>query len=97
MLQKSKMMPSKETLLGLHVTGFNKQYQGVYFYTHTLLTIVRSFVELVRYLFTIDGVTSCLSQQPCQYPLERFLGCNGSEEEPTITPTVVSSSRTHRH
>ena len=33
-----------------------------------------SFVELVKYLFTIDDVKSFLSQRLCQAPLENFFG-----------------------
>lgn len=35
----------------------------------------KSFVELVRYLFTLPDVQSFLSQRICQDPLERFFGC----------------------
>lgn len=35
----------------------------------------KSFVELVRYLFTLPDVKSFLSQRICQDPLERFFGC----------------------
>ena len=33
-----------------------------------------SFVELVKYLFTIPDVTSFLSEKLCQDPLEKFFG-----------------------
>ena len=35
---------------------------------------VHSFVELVRYVFTIPGVTVFLSNCLCQDPLENFFG-----------------------
>ena len=35
----------------------------------------KSFVELVRYVFTLPDVRSFLSQRVCQDPLERFFGC----------------------
>lgn len=35
----------------------------------------KSFVELVRFLFTMEDVTSFLSQRICQDALERFFGC----------------------
>ncbi|KAL5489473.1 hypothetical protein EMCRGX_G018567 [Ephydatia muelleri] len=34
-----------------------------------------SFIELVRYIFSIPNVHSFLSQRLCQDPLERFFGC----------------------
>ena len=42
---------------------------------------VRSFVELVKFVFTIPGVTVFLSGRICQDPLEGFFGQNGSEAE----------------
>ena len=36
---------------------------------------VHSFVDLVRYHFTIPGVRSFLSQRISQDPLEKFFGC----------------------
>ena len=35
---------------------------------------MRSFVELVRYIFTIPGVKVFLSNRVCQDPLEKFFG-----------------------
>lgn len=35
----------------------------------------KSFVELVRYIFTIPGVKAFLSECLCQDPLEKFFGC----------------------
>lgn len=35
----------------------------------------KSFVELVRYLFTLNDVKSFLSQRICQDPIEHFFGC----------------------
>ena len=35
----------------------------------------KSFIELVRYLFTLEDVKSFLSQRLCQDPLENFFGC----------------------
>lgn len=34
----------------------------------------KSFVEFMKYLFTLPGVNSFLSQRICQDPLERFFG-----------------------
>ena len=35
----------------------------------------KSFVEMVRYLFSLPDVISFLSQRICQDPLEQFFGC----------------------
>ena len=57
-------------------------------FTITLLLIGKSFVELVRYVFTIPGVSSFLSQRICQDPLERFFGCQrqrgGAHDNPNV-------------
>ncbi len=48
----------------------------------------KSFVELVRYLFTIPGVKGFLSQKICQDPIEKFFGCQrqrgGTNDNPTV-------------
>lgn len=35
----------------------------------------KSFVEMVRYLFTMPDVKAFLSRRICQDPLEQFFGC----------------------
>ena len=47
-----------------------------------------SFVELVRYLFTMEDVRSFLSQRICQDPLERFFGCQRQCGAVHDNPTV---------
>ena len=53
-----------------------------------LIFTVKSFVELVGYLFTIPGVTSFLSERLSQDPLEKYFGCQrqrgGTHENPTV-------------
>lgn len=39
------------------------------------LLAVKSFVELVRFLFTVPGVKFFLSRRICQDPIEKFFGC----------------------
>lgn len=41
---------------------------------------VKSFVELVRYVFMIPGVKVFLSEKLCQDPLEKFFGCQPQRE-----------------
>ena len=54
---------------------------------HTLST-VKSFLELVRYIFTIPGVKFFLSERISQDPLENFFGCQrqrgGASENPNV-------------
>ena len=48
----------------------------------------KSFVELVRYLFTVPGVQCFLSQRLCQDPLECFFGAQrqrgGVHDNPNV-------------
>ena len=49
---------------------------------------VSSFVDLVKYVLTIPGITVFLSERLCQDPLEKFFGCQhqrgGTNENPTV-------------
>ena len=79
--EKGKMMLSSETCLGITVTGttFFHRYICVYICKlnsccSTLFT-VRSYVELVWYLFKVPGVSCFLSERLSQDPLEKFFGC----------------------
>ena len=51
------------------------------------LPTVKSFVALVKFMFTVPGVTCLLREKLCQDPLERFFGCQrqrgGVNENPT--------------
>ena len=51
------------------------------------LPTVKSFVALVKFMFTVPGVTCLLSEKLCQDPLEKFFGCQrqrgGVNENPT--------------
>lgn len=85
--QKSNMLISKETLTGLRMTGIS------YYYIHVLYTIiillVNSFIELVRYLFSLQGVKAFLSERISQDPLEKFFGRQrqrgGVHENPNVS------------
>ena len=87
--QQNKMLLSPETLLGLRTTGI--MYQKVAMVTsfmHVLSTLVKSFVALVKYAFTIPGVTSFLSEKLCQDPLDSFFGCQRQRGRVNENPTV---------
>ena len=45
-----------------------------YFYLFFKIITEKSFIDLVRYLFSVPGVKSFLSRRLCQDPLEKFFG-----------------------
>ncbi len=53
-----------------------------------LFCLVLSLIELVKFVFTIPGVKSFLTQKICQDPLENFFGCQrqkgGTHDNPTV-------------
>ena len=53
-----------------------------------ILPTVKSFVELVKFVFTIPGVKCFLSEKLCQDPLEKLFGCQrqcgGVNENPNV-------------
>ena len=57
--------------------------------------IVKSFVELVRFIFTIPGINSFLSEKLCQDPLEKFFGCQrqrgGVNDNPTVQEFCINT------
>ena len=52
------------------------------------LLVVKSFVELVRYIFKIPGVQSFLSEKLTQDPLEKFFGMQRQRGSTNENPTV---------
>ena len=52
------------------------------------LYIVKSFVELVQYLFTVSGVSSFLSGKINQDPLEKFFGRQRQRGRVNENPSV---------
>ena len=59
-------------------------------------SLVRSFVELTAYLFTLPGVKLFLSERLCQDPLESFFGkqrqCGGGCDNPTVSAFLSNTS-----
>lgn len=84
------MILSAETLLGLRITCKITFSCSSSANVNILFSISgKSFVELVKYLFTtIEGVSSFLSQRICQDSLENFFGCQrqrgGVHENPNV-------------
>ena len=52
------------------------------------LLVVKSLVELVPYLFSIEGVKVFFSERLCQDPLEKFFGCQRQRGHTNENPTV---------
>ena len=51
--------------------------------------IGKSFVEIVRHLFSVPGVDSFFSQRLCQDPLKRFFGCQRQRGRVNDNPNVA--------
>ena len=82
------MLLSPQTLLGLRITGKNGLWYSKLtlcaFFTHS----VNSFIGLVQYLFTLEGVESFLSQRIGQDPLQKFFGCQRQRGATIDNPNV---------
>lgn len=85
--QRNKMLLSPQTLAGLKFTG--TLYTSVSGFIFLYLSSVHSFIELVQYLFSLEGVNVFLSQRICQDPLEKFFGCQrqrrGTNDNPNVS------------
>ena len=57
-------------------------------YTCVCLAIVKSFLELIEYIFKIPGVKFFLSERMSQDPLENFFGCQRQRGRTSENPTV---------
>ena len=89
-MKSNKMLLTPETRLGLRTTN-KTNYCAYLFMQHFLfflISTVKPFVELVRFLFTIPGVTCFLSEKLCQDPLENFFGCQRQREGVNETLTA---------
>jgi hypothetical protein len=53
------------------------------------IVTARSFLDLVKHVFTIPGVTSFLSNKICQDPLEKFFGCQRQRGGASSHPNVA--------
>ena len=93
-VEKNLMLLSPETLLGLKMTGksllctirmINNNYVHIIWFS---CVTVKSFVELVRQLFSLPDVKVFLSEKLCQDPLENFFGCQRQRGGVNDNPTV---------
>ena len=53
-----------------------------------LKSTAKSFIELLEYLFTVEGVKLFFSERLCQDPIENYFGCQrqrgGTHDNPTV-------------
>ena len=52
------------------------------------LSIVKSFIDLVRYIFTLPGVKSFVSERVSQDPLEKYFGLQRQRGRASENPNV---------
>ena len=78
------MLIATETRLGIRITAIQLSIVCMIF----LFFLVKSFVELVRFIFKIPGVETFLSERLTQDPLEQFFGMQrqrgGTSENPSV-------------
>ena len=101
--EKSQMILSTETLLGLRMTGIIISMYNIHCLTTSLHNIchiytchcfvtAKSFVGLVRYLFSLpdikDNRLAFLSNNICQDPLENFFGAQRQRGSSSDNPSA---------
>ena len=85
---RKSMLLSRETLDGIYFTS--KHYKQAFEFAtkRTVYYTVKAFTELVRYIFTFDGVKFFLSSHINQDPLECFFGCQRQRGKVNENPNV---------
>ena len=63
-------------------------YLNLYHWNLLLHCTVKSFIDLAKYLFTFEGVTSILSERLSQDPLEKFFGMQRQRGRTHENPNV---------
>jgi hypothetical protein len=92
--QKKRMLLSQETMDGIRMTSMFSSCMLSGCIPMMLMKIsAKSFVGLVRYLFTVPGVKYFLSRNICQDPLEKFFGCQRQVGGTHNNPTVLEFQR----
>ena len=69
------MLITRETRIGMKVTGKCNNDTKYGINIGFVFSIVKSFIELLRYILRIPGVKFFLSERLSQDPLENFFGC----------------------
>ena len=84
--QKMMLMPI-ETRQGIEVTGeFISHIRNCLLFISVLFLLVKSFVEIVQYLFGVPGVTKFLSGWLSQDSLEKFFRCQRQRGKSSENP-----------
>ena len=90
------MCLSNETIEGLHITG-TQWHWIVHNSCIYCIIAVRSFVEVVRYLTNLPGLTGqyilseCFSQDPLENYFGQLRACGGRSENPTVKASLESA------
>ena len=87
--EKKKMLLSDETRLGIKLLVSIREQRFIvqklvslfsFFPSGLYIYIVRSFIELTEFVFTIPGMKVFLSEKVSQDALEKFFGCQLTAE-----------------
>ena len=84
--EKKQMLLSSITEQGIRMTGVHLMVTIVLFY---FIILVCSFLELIPYLFSIEVVSSFLSEKLSQDALEKFFGIQRQQGKSNENPTVA--------
>ena len=93
--QKKRMLLSNGILIGIRRTGtvLSELSSSTCLFISNYFSAVKSFVELVRFLFTLPEVQEynlkSLSNQLCQDPLEGFFGFQRQRGGTSDNPSAV--------
>ena len=93
---KAKMLLSRETIEGLHVTGIAKLF-ATFSYIINFHCLVKSFVELSKYLLTQPFMKDryLLSEHFSQDPIENYFGKlryhGGWCQNPTVSACITAA------
>ena len=82
------MQLSPQTLLGIRITSKHILLVAILILLKLGVYTVKSFVELVKYIFTIPGVKFFLSEKISQDPIEKFFGCQRQRGLTNENPTA---------
>ena len=92
--EKNLMMLSHETSLGLRITDEDNSVYNAYMIFSFL---VHSFIELVKYLLIIPGVSFLLAINYLKTQLSSFLASKDKGAHQMITPMYHSLSKPPKH
>ena len=86
-MQQKMMLIPIETRQGIEVTGeFISHIRNCLLYISVLFLLMKSFVEIVQYLFGVPGVTKFSSGWLSQDSLEKFFGCQQQQGKSSENP-----------